>query len=89
MSKSYFFNPKAMRPLCSGPLTQWLDSFAERLVQQGYSDLVCRRKTRLVAELSRWLGQQRLSASKLNEQRVSAPSEDAPLRCRPFAPAHV
>jgi site-specific recombinase XerD len=71
MSKNFFFNPKAMRPLCSGPLTQWLDSFAERLVQQGYSDLTCRRKMRLVADLSRWLGQQRLTAAKLNEQRVA------------------
>ena len=71
MSKSYFFNPKTMRPSCSGPLMQWLDSFAERLVQQGYSDLVCRRKMRLVADLSRWLGQQRLTAAKLNEQRVA------------------
>ena len=24
MSKNYFFNPKAMRSSCSGPLTQWL-----------------------------------------------------------------
>jgi len=71
MSKSFFFNPKVMRPLCSGPLTQWLDSFAERLIQQGYSDLVGRRKMRLVADLSRWLGQQRLTAAKLNEQRVA------------------
>lgn len=71
MSKSFFFNPKAMRPVCSGPLTQWLDSFAERLVQQGYSDLTCRRKMRLVADLSRWLEQQRLTAVKLNEQRVA------------------
>lgn len=71
MSKSFFFNPRAMRPLCSGPLTQWLDSFAERLVQQGYSDLTCRRKMRLVADLSRWLQQQRLTAAKLNEQRIA------------------
>ncbi len=60
-----------MRPVCSGPLTQWLDRFAERLVQQGYSDLTSRRKMRLVADLSRWLEQQRLTAVTLNEQRVA------------------
>jgi hypothetical protein len=47
MSKSFFFNPKVMRPLRCGPLAQWLDGFAERLVQQGYSNHVGCRKMRL------------------------------------------
>lgn len=71
MSKSFTPNPKAMRSLRCGPLAPWLDGFAERLVQQGYSNLVQRRKMWLVADLSRWLGQRRLTPAELNEHRMA------------------
>jgi len=69
MIKRFTPNSTVMRQWRSGPLSGYLDSFAELLVQQGYSSNAGWKKVRLVVDLSRWLAQQRLKIGELDEQQ--------------------
>jgi len=72
MIKRFVPNPTIMRQLRSGPLSAYLDGFAESLAQQGYCNQTGWKKIRLVADLSRWLARQRLKIGELDEQRSAA-----------------
>lgn len=72
MKKLFNPNPTIMRQLRSGPLSPYLDGFAELLVHQGYCDDTGWKKIRLVADLSRWLVRQGLKIDALDEQQAAA-----------------
>ena len=71
MSSELFFpNPASRQRLRSGPLGPEIDGFAAWLASQGYSRHSARRKLRLVADLSGWLGQGELAVEALDERQV-------------------
>jgi len=72
MKNRFTPNPAIMHQLRSGPLSAYLDNFAELLVQQGYSSQAGWKKIRLIADLSRWLIRQHLKISQLDEQQTAA-----------------
>ena len=58
MTVTAFFSParpSVVRRLHDGPLGLFIDDYAERLVEQGFSRDSASRTLRLVADLSRWL----------------------------------
>ena len=56
--------------LHAGPLAEDVDDFAEWLADQGYARITGRRKLRLVGNLSRWMGDQRLDLSALDQTQL-------------------
>jgi site-specific recombinase XerD len=54
-----------------GPIGPHLRSFAALVSQQGYCNMNGWLKIRLVAKLSRWLHQRRVSLNELNEARIA------------------
>lgn len=56
----------------SGPLTEHAEGFATELEVRGYTPLSAANQLRLLASLSRWLGDRRLPVSGLNEEQVEA-----------------
>ena len=56
--------------LYASPLASHVDDFADWLAHQGYARNTGRRKLRLVGQLSRWLGEQGLDLSPLNEEQL-------------------
>jgi site-specific recombinase XerD len=67
MIDQFFSNPKVLKRLHLGPLGTHMDSFAQTLMMQGYKRNTAKQKIRIVADLSRWLDQQRLSVKDLDE----------------------
>jgi site-specific recombinase XerD len=67
MIDQFFSNPKVLKRLHLGPLGTHMDSFAQTLMVQGYKRNTAKQKIRIVADLSRWLDQQRLSVKDLDE----------------------
>lgn len=55
---------------CTGPLASHTDGFAAQLSSEGYHAATVRTKCRVVAELSRWLTQRRITLAELNEEQV-------------------
>ena len=53
-----------------GPLSPFAAGFAEELVQQGYRPRAVRNQMGLVADLSRWLLNEGISAEKLHTAEV-------------------
>ena len=53
-----------------GPLTQYLDAFANHLDAQGYKRHLLGRQIRVVAHFSRWLDEERLPAEAINDEQV-------------------
>lgn len=68
------FNPqtKDLQRFQVGPIGPHLQSFADAVARQGYCDVNGWLKIRLVAKLSRWLQQRRISLDQLNEAQVAA-----------------
>ncbi|MBM4044267.1 MAG: integrase [Planctomycetes bacterium] len=67
-----FVTSETRRRMRTGPLGAYLDGFAERLREQGYTPSSVRQKTRLTADLSDWLQRRKLSVKHLDERRVTA-----------------
>jgi len=67
MIDHFFSDPKVLKRLHLGPLGTHIDSFAQILMAQGYKRSTAKRKIGIVADLSRWLDQQRLSVKDLDE----------------------
>ena len=67
MIDQFFSNPKVLKRLHLGPLGTHMDSFAQTLMMQGYKRNTAKQKIRIVADLNRWLDQQRLSVKDLDE----------------------
>ena len=70
MQKCFHPHSTAMRQLRSGPLSNYLDGFAELLVQQGYCNQAGWKKVRLVADLSRWLERRHIKLKQLDKGRA-------------------
>ena len=66
MSTSTFFElPKTLRRLHEGPLGAYIDAYASRLLEQGFSSERARDKIRLIADFSGWLQLRRLGANDI------------------------
>jgi len=66
-----FSKPAAWQRLHVGPLSPFIDSFAQHLSEQGYADATSCDKLRIVAKLSQWLERQHCCLNALNEQQVA------------------
>ena len=71
MVERFFARRSTAERMRSGPLGPYVDEFAQRLVEQGYTRENISRKIRLVADLSRWLAGRRMGPTNLNERRLA------------------
>jgi len=67
MHDQLFSNPKVLKRFHFGPLGNYIDSFAQILMMQGYQTSTAKHKIRIIAKLSRWLDQKGLGAKDLDE----------------------
>ena len=72
MSILLFSDSKAWQRLHIGPLSPYIDPFAQHLLQQGYATWTIVDKLRVVTKLSQWLERRQLGAGALDEQQVTA-----------------
>jgi site-specific recombinase XerD len=70
MIHQFFLFPQTQERMREGPLGCYVDNFAALLHEQGYSRKAAARQIRWVADFSRWLYKQGLSAAGLNQQIV-------------------
>lgn len=71
MNILFSFKPVAWQRLHAGPLSPYINRFAQHLFQQGYTDATARTKLRVVAEFSRWLGSRQLGLDTLGERQMT------------------
>ena len=64
----YFRSDATRQRLRVGPLSSYLDTFAQQLSAHGYAIDTGRRKLRTVSRLSQWMDRRGLQAHDLNEQ---------------------
>ena len=83
MSKRFYAPPEKLSRFDSGPLGADLQSFADLLCRQGYSDEAGWEKIRVVRDFSRWLARRHVEIEKLDENEVAAFLE-ARLKQRSF-----
>jgi site-specific recombinase XerD len=69
-SNPFFAEPYALRRWKRGPLSPYLDRFAKRLHDYGYSPSVGQDYIRCIGYLSLWLEHQGLGASVLDEHKI-------------------
>jgi site-specific recombinase XerD len=67
MIDHFFSNPEVLKRLRFGPLGAHIDSFAQILEVQGYKKSTAKYKITIIADFSRWLDQQGVSATDLDE----------------------
>ena len=63
---------KPSRAHVTGPLAQYVEGFRSELIRLGYTPLTAAGHLRLMAHLSRWLADQNLGPSALDEMTVNA-----------------
>lgn len=68
---AYFSRASNLKRLREGPLGDFIDLYASRLVVEGYRQSTSWRCLRLVADFSRWLDSRRLGISGIDEQVVA------------------
>ncbi|OGA43268.1 MAG: hypothetical protein A3G25_12840 [Betaproteobacteria bacterium RIFCSPLOWO2_12_FULL_63_13] len=66
----FFSSPHTIRRLHEGPLGGYIDDYAQRLQQQGYSRQFSRDQIRSVADLSHWLQRKRLGIDGIDPPRL-------------------
>lgn len=71
MTESCIIDPRTRERALVGPLRPQLEAFALRLREQDYSTHYTRERVRVVAELSRWIAQQRIRAHELTEAHLT------------------
>ncbi|MDD5321792.1 MAG: hypothetical protein PHD43_14520 [Methylococcales bacterium] len=72
MSILLFSDSRPWQRLHVGPLSPYIDPFAQYLLQQGYATWTIVDKLRVVTKLSQWLERHQLGVGALDEQQVSA-----------------
>ena len=72
MSILLFSDSMAWQRLHVGPLSSYIDPFAQHLLEQGYAAWTIIDKLRVVAKLSQWLERRQLGVGILDEQQVTA-----------------
>jgi len=70
MTDQFFLYPKTLEHLHAGPLAVQIDSFAKRLLNQGYAINTCKAKILLVADLSHWIEKKQFQISNLDEKKI-------------------
>ena len=73
-------NPVLLQQLYDGPLGAYVEAFAHQLLTQGYATSTAKYAMRLLADLTRWIEEQALRATDLNEERVEGFLQDRPYR---------
>jgi site-specific recombinase XerD len=72
MNEHLFPNPAVRERLQAGPLSTYVDAFAEHLLERGYATWTVKYAMRLLAGLSEWLAQAGWTAANLNEATIEA-----------------
>lgn len=80
---AYFRRAANQQRLHQGPLGNYIDLYATRLVTEGYRQSTARRCLRLVADFSCWLEQRHLSVNDIDEQSASNYLADRAIYRRP------
>jgi site-specific recombinase XerD len=70
------------RLVVEGPLAPYFDAYAEYLADRAYSQISYWKKTFLISEFSRWLGQQGLSVDEITTAHEEAFLRHRAQRCR-------
>ena len=68
---AYFSEARNLQRVHEGPLGDYIDPYASRLVREGYRRPTAWRCLRLIADLSRWLDLRQLGVSDLDEALVA------------------
>ena len=63
---------RPVRLRVEGPLAPYLEPYAEYLADRGYSQVSYWKKTFLISEFSRWLGEERVSVSEITPEHEAA-----------------
>jgi site-specific recombinase XerD len=71
MLEKLFLKQDVRERLLVGPLRDFIEGFADRLVERGYAEFTSRDKLRVVADLSRWLQGKGHQASDLDDIAVA------------------
>jgi len=69
-SNPYYDEPSSLRKWKRGPLSPYLDGFARRLYECGYSPAVGQNYIRCIGYLSQWLEQQGFKDRELDERKI-------------------
>src|SRR2546428_5805121 len=72
MTASSIIDPRIRGRASAGPLGPYVEAFASRMQEQGFSAGYAREQVRVVAELSWWLEQQRVRLRDLAEVHLTA-----------------
>lgn len=72
MSMPYYTDAAAWQRLQVGPISPYLNTFAQRLADQGYAPQTARTKLNAVARFSRWLQCHQLGINAVDEPRIVA-----------------
>ena len=70
MLQELFPKQETRARFCVGPLRDFIEGYAGRLVERGYAEFTRRDKLRAVADLNRWLEENGLEASDLDDTIV-------------------
>jgi len=70
MTGQFISYPKTPEHSYNGPLAVQIDSFANRLLHQGYAINTCKAKILLVADLGHWIERKQFHISNLNEKKI-------------------
>ena len=70
MIENFYPNPIIVQRLQSGPLSAYIDNFAQQLFDEGYALWTVKYSVRLLADLTTWMQQQGLTITDLSELPV-------------------
>jgi site-specific recombinase XerD len=70
MTDQFFLSPKTLEHSYAGPLAIQIDSFAIKLLNQGYAINTCKAKILLIAGLSHWIERKQFQISELDEKKI-------------------
>jgi integrase/recombinase XerD len=71
MIENFYPNPIVVQRLQAGPLSAYIDTFAQQLFNEGYALWTVKYATRLLADLTVWMQQQDLTITDLAELSVN------------------
>ena len=71
MTNPFFFDSVTWQRLHAGPLSPYIELFAQHLLEQGYAAWTILDKLRVVTKLSQWLEHHRRNIKVLDEQQIA------------------
>ncbi|MDP2373604.1 tyrosine-type recombinase/integrase [Reyranella sp.] len=66
------YRKRRSRLRVEGPLAPYLEPYAEHIAERGYSQVSYWKKTFLISEFSRWLGEERIAAGEIAAEHEAA-----------------